>query len=203
MPVKRYYFAKVTNRNIYNMNLFTDIMSISKIVRISELYPSKVRDLSKSFREMSAIHRPYGLSSDDSNARQIQKLVEEVETGLNIRDPERRNEPYSSNLDERVDAVNSATTIIESDSSRQVPEEIRFIQLAHFHHPEIDGQQYSYGLMMHFGDYLGQTREFAVLVPFEREKNVPAIMLSNGQRINDPLESMVKALVYARQRGNT
>ena len=177
-------------------------MSTSKTVRISELYPSNVQDLTKFFREVTAVHTPYGLSRDGSTERQIQNLVAEVEAGLNITDPERKNAPYSSNLDGRVDAVNSATTIRTNESSKQVPEDIRFIQLAHFHNPEVDGNQYSYGLMMHFGSYgvPDATREFAVLVPFQRDQNVPALILSNGEHIDKPLELMVKSLAYARQR---
>jgi hypothetical protein len=177
-------------------------MSISKTVRISELYPSNVQDLTKSFREADLISDPYGLSRDGSTKRQIQNLVAEVEAGLKIKDPARRNGPYSSNLDGRVDAVNSATTVITDDPSKQVPKDIRFIQLAHFHNPEVDGHQYSYGLMMHFtSDNLSDaTEEFAVLVPYEKDENIPALILSNGEKIDKSLELMVKVLAYARQK---
>lgn len=177
-------------------------MSIQRTIRISELYPSRVQDLSKSFRDVHAVHSPYGISRDGSTERQIQNLVAEVEAGLDIKDPERTNGPYSSNIDERVEAVNAATTVRTSDPSNQVPEDIRFIQLAHFHNPDVDGQRYSFGLMMHFGVYgtPDNAREFAVLLPYEKQKDVPALILSNGEIADKPLELMVKALAYARQR---
>jgi hypothetical protein len=165
-------------------------MTISKAVQISKLYPSNVEDLTKTFRLVTSIHKPYGLSRENSVERQIQALVTEVETGLDIKDSKRRNGPYSSNLDERVDAVNSGTTVMTSDPSRQVPEEIRFIQLAHFHDPEINGQRYSYGLIQHFGNYAAPNgSEFAVLLPYERDANVPALMLSNNSKDN-PAETL-------------
>lgn len=177
-------------------------MSTSKTVRISELYPSNVQDLSKFFRDAQAVHSPYGLSREGSTERQIQNLVAEVETGQDISDPKRTNGPYSTNLDERVDTVNAATTFRTNDPTKQVPEDIRFVQLAHLHDPEVDGQRYSYGLFMHFGVYENPSipREFAVLLPYEKQKGVPALVLSNGEVADKPLELMIKALAYSRQR---
>jgi len=138
---------------------------------------------------------------EDSTKRQIQSLAKEVETGLDIQDSERTNGPYATDLGRRVDTVNSAQTT--GDASRQIHEDIRFIQLAYFRGPEVGGQQYSYGLMSHFGDYAAPNgSEFAILLPYERDVNVPALMLSNNSRDNPTktLELIVKALAYAREK---
>jgi hypothetical protein len=52
---------------------------------------------------------------------------------------------------------------------------------------------------MHFGgaEPHGRATEFAVLLPFERDKKVPALMLSNDH-IEVQLELITKALAYSR-----
>ncbi len=185
--------------------LFCKIMALSRLLRISRLYPSNVEDLTKSFRSSSSVREPYGLSIANSLRRQIQDLVGEVETGGSISDLERTNRPYSGNLDDRVDAVNSATTVRTDDISRQVPNEIRFIQLAHLHDPEVDGYRYSYGLMLHYGEYAPPDGpEFAILLPYERDEDVSAMILSNNCRDVhcQKLDSIVKALAYARKKAS-
>jgi len=180
-------------------------MSLSKSVQISKLYPSNIEDLSKNFRTVEIIDNPYGISRANSIESMIQDLVVEVEAGLDIKDSSRKNGPYSSGLDKKIDTVNLATTIITDDLSRQVPEDLRFIQLAGFHNPEVNGQRYSYGLMLHFGEYsTHHNPEFAVLLPYEKDNTIPALILSNNS-FDAPEKNLgliVKALTYARENSN-
>jgi hypothetical protein len=173
-------------------------MSVSETVRIGELYPSGVQDLSKIFREVRRVYDPYAPRREDSIEHEISELVAEVEADLNIEDPKRTNAPYSRDLDRRVDEVNSATTVLIINRPQQVPEDIRLIQLAYFHEPQVGNQEYSYGLMMHYA--IDPTSEVAVLLPYARDKNVPALILSNGAHVDHAVELITKALRYARER---
>ncbi|MBU0980812.1 MAG: hypothetical protein KJ709_08465 [Nanoarchaeota archaeon] len=178
-------------------------MTLSKTVRISELYPSRVEDLTKTFRNVTRIHAPYGGSRGGTQKRMIQMLVDEVERELDISDPDRTNGPYSNKLKSLVDAVNRETTELTEDPEKQVPEEIRFMQLAHFQDPEVDGQVYSYGLFLHYGTYgTKHTKELAVLLPYERDETLPALILSNNwqEDYEKTLGLLIKAIAYGREK---
>jgi hypothetical protein len=180
-----------------------DIMASPIIVRMEMLYPSKVRDLSKFFSLGSSILRPYDLAGGDVPVkRQIRNLVLEVEQGLNIQDPKRRNGPYDSQIHKFVDAVNSTTSLVTDDPARQIPQKIRFLQLAHLSQPSVDGYQFSYGLMAHYGMFanLDSSPEFAILLPYEKDVGAPALMLSNCPKEEglNTLGRIVKALNFVR-----
>ncbi|MBT3406250.1 hypothetical protein HN419_03705 [Candidatus Woesearchaeota archaeon] len=178
-------------------------MSISKLVQISRLYPSDIEDLAKPFRDVTEVSKPYGMSRGESTERYIQALVDEVEVGLDVRDPERRNGPYFRDLDARIDDVNKATTVLTDDPAKQVPEELRFVQLALFEAPEVDGRRFSYGIMIHYGSSANplEKTELAVLLPYEKD-DASALVLSNNHRAKESktLRLIVKALEYARHR---
>lgn len=170
-------------------------MSISRIVKISRLYPSNIEDVSKVFRSSAQIENPYDRCPQNKG---ILSLIREVEYGENIEDSSRQNGPYSLLLDRKIEQVNLITKICTEDKEQQIPNVIRWLQLAHFHDPEVDGKKYSYGIMMHKGLFNLSSPEFAILLPCERQ-NIPALILSNNSFNEDPINLITETLQYARE----
>ncbi|MFT4343785.1 MAG: hypothetical protein ACMXYE_03485 [Candidatus Woesearchaeota archaeon] len=174
-------------------------MSLTRTVYIARLYPSNVEDLAKTFRNAESVHNPNRLSRSSSMEISIQDLINEIEPGIYVEDDQRRNETYPTNLDAKIDAVNFATTHLTSDSSNQIPEDIRGIQLAHLYEPEVDGQKYHFGLMSHRGNY---NPELAVLIPYKKDRITPTLILSNNwtEDLSKGIRLITKALAYSREK---
>ena len=105
---------------------------------------------------------------------------------------------------DKIDKVNSTLINKYPDNTKRIPSDIRFVQLAWFHEPEVDGKEYSFGIMLHYGQVIigDDSREFAVLFPYESDKNVPLYLLSNNMpHDHDKLiKEMTHAFSYVRRR---
>ena len=169
-------------------------MSLSKIVRIAELHPSGVANLTKEFTQSRAVENPYTIKPDARGLAQraIQKLWEAVQGEGDFSGYDFQKGPFYEDLDRLVSVVNNETLKREDYSGIRVPDNIKFAQLAHLKKPVVDEKEYSYGLLLHFGQYSGGTgpEEMAVLLPRRMDANTtPALLLSNNFA-----ESYVKGL---------
>lgn len=182
-------------------------MSLSKIVKIAELHPSGVANLTKEFADDKVVENPYDIEPDSSGLtkRAIQKLWEAVQGDDDFSRYDFQKGPFAENLDRLVTVVNEETTKREDYDGVRVPDNIRFAQLAYLQSPVSDGKEFSYGLLLHFGHYTGghEPMEMAVLLPRRKDANTtPALLLSNNFHESDVkgLEVMTEAVRYGHQK---
>jgi len=177
-------------------------MSITRTVHIARLYPSDIEDITKPFRNETSIHDPYRAINQGEYGRLIGELLSTIERTTTQKDPERTNAPYSGGVNLYVDAVNTTLSEQISDPAHQIPEGIHYLQLAHLQDPELDGTQFSYGLLTHYGQCgtPQKPNEFALLLPYERDTTTPALLLSNNNREGHliSLKLMLKAIQYVK-----